>query len=679
MTWTFVDRTDPDPSRGVPFPTDWLAGWMRETHAQGRRRLGAVAAFHEQLSSFGATGSALVGGSWMQDDDQRAGVWRRGPFTLERDAPAADRLWVEGAGELPMDWLRGVLAQYLADPDRRAPSMAPRVWRIEGGELPGLLIDLCTAGRRSGLTVVCLSEAAVPLLEALLEAPVLRWAVPVVAGLLRSEQFRVHWDALSRVMVDHHGVPWDALAGDERPVNPQEVMHSAAEVAASYAEDAARAFEVATAGVFLADPEDEYVVCIGAAGADRYAYDAGLVPRKPAVDGVEFGLTPSYVVGPAWDPEGGPVVVRDLADREAMKIRYRDLGFEAGSLAPGPDRAAPLSGERFIHEPRREAALAGPWVFTAQRLPRQLSPSGRNLVVRFQGRTTSTLWAGPEERHRTSRDRRMRMAALAQRLHADLIALLDRGLGIWRDGLRTELLAELGGQQSWTSLCQTLAAWLSCRTVSLFRLDGGALRLTAWSLPRRIPDLRFEPDDALLDSVEMRLLAAPLYPRRDRISAEGFLDWPALAEAVGAPSENVGTVPVVASGRVVGLLRVDGVMSLYGGLLPRSSSQGGLHHHRPMRTPAHARPVLEEVARLLAPVLGGRATPSSPWSDWSGWVERARHGMVPSQDVLQRLDELRAEARTRAGAARVLGVHRNTFRRQLQVLAEVLEVDRIWW
>jgi hypothetical protein len=679
MTWTFVDRTDPAPSRGVPFPTDWLAGWMRETHAHGRRRLGAVAAFHEQLCTFGATGSALVGGGWMADDDQREGVWRRGPFKLRRSDPDADRLWAEGAGEVPMRWLRPVLTRYLADSDRRDPPLAPRIWRIEGGDPPGLLIDLSTAGRRSGVVLVCLSEEAMPLAETLLAAPVLRWAVPVVAGLLRSEQFRVHWDTLSRVLVGHDSVHWDSMDGDQRPVNAQEVMHRAAAVAASYAEDAAAAFEVATAGVFLPDPEDEYVFCVGAAGADRYAYDAGVVPRKPAQPGVEFGLTPSYVVGAAWDPAGGPVVVRDLPDRAAMKTRYRDLGFEAGSLDGASASPPPMSGERFIHGPVRDAALDGPWVFTAQRLPRALSATGRNLVLRFQGRITSTLWAGREELHRTSRDRRIRMASLAQRIHADLVALLDRGLGIWRDGLREEVLRELSTQQNWSSLCQTLASWLSCRSVSLFRFDGASLSLLAWSLPHRPPALRFDPADALLDSAELRLLQAPLHPKRDRVSSEGFLGWPQLEDALGARSENVGTAPVMASGQVVGLLRVDGVMSLYGGLLRRSSPQGGLHHHRPMSTPAHARPVLEEVARLLAPVLGGRGPSASPWSGWTGWVERARHGQVGTDEVLQRLDDLRAEARSRAAAAQVVGVHRNTFRRQLQVLAEVLEVDRIWW
>jgi len=675
MDWIFHERSEPGHGRGVPFPTEWLEGWMRETHAHGRRRLGAVAAFHEQLSSFGVQGSVLVGGEWMADDDTCEGVWRVGPI----DGPDGARLWAEGAGELPDTWLNGVLGAFLDDPARRRPSSTPRLFRVEGEGPPALMLDLSAAGRRTGIVIACLTREALPAVEALLDAPVIRWAIPAVSGLLRSEQFRVHWDTLSGVLVGRSRADWEEATMAERPVNAQEVVHRVSRVASGYAADAARAFEAAAVGVFLPDPDDEYVYCFGAAGTQRYAYDAGIHPHKPAVDGVAFGLTPSYVVGAAWDPAGGPVVVRDLPDREAMKTRYRDLGFDEEAVEGRSSRPAPMLAERFVEPDRREAALKGPWVFTAQRLPRFLSPTGRNLVVRFQGRTASPVWSGDEEVHRTSRDRRLRMASLSQRIHDDLCGQLAQGLALWREGLREEVLRELATQRSWASVCQILASWLSCRAVSVYRLDHGSLQLLAWSLPRRTPALRFDPAEALLDSAELRLLQAPLFPHRHEVSPEGFLGWPALEEAMALAAENVGSVPIMASGQPVGLLRVDGAMSLFGGVLRRGSAQGGLHHHRPTATPSHLRPVLDEVARLLALSLRPGPSRASEWADWPSWVEMARRGYVPADEVVQRLERLRALARTRVEAARVVGVHRNTFRRQLAALADALELDELRW
>ena len=679
MSWHFHDATDPSPGHGVPFPTDWLAGWMRETHAHGRRRLGAVAAFHEQLRTFGVTGSALVGGAWMGDDELREGVWRRGPLDVLPGGSPADRVWADGAGDMPDGWLQSVLHDYLADEDRRIPSSAPLLWRLDGQNPPGLMLDLSTAGRRTGWVVVCLSEAALPVLEALLAAPVLRWAVPVVSGLLRSEQFRVHWDSLSNVMVGHGRDDWAAHDGGDRPVNAQEVTHRVARVADEYARQAADTFEAATACILVPDPEDEYVHGLGAAGCDRYAYDSGLDHRKPAVEGVAFGLSPSYVVGAAWDPAGGPVVVRDLRDRDAMKTRYRDLGFDQDALRDDSPDPAPMLGERYAHEAVRERARRGPWVFTAQRLPRGLSPTGRNLVLRLQGRTTSAIWSGREELGRTSRDRRIRIASLAQRIHEELCGLFARGLQLWQEGLREEVLRELATQRSSRAVCQLLASWLSARAVSLYRLDGGALTLLDWSLPRRAPELVFDPSEALLDTQELRLLHAPLYPRLDDVSPEGFLGWPALQDAMGIDAENVGAVPITASGQPVGLLRIDGAMSLFGGLIRRSSPQGGLHHHRPTVTPHHVRAALEENARILALTLGRAADDAESWADWSHWVERARRGHVPTEEVVERLEHLRAAVRTRVQAAALVGVHRNTLRRQLAALADVLEIDDVAW
>jgi len=52
---------------------------------------------------------------------------------------------------------------------------------------------------------------------------------------------------------------------------------------------------------------------------------------------------------------------------------------------------------------------------------------------------------------------------------------------------------------------------------------------------------------------------------------------------------------------------------------------------------------------------------------------------VPPDEARARLDALRAAASTRAKAAALCGVHRNTFRRQLRELADTLGDDAVAW
>ena len=616
---------------------DWIAGWLHESH--GGRRPHALADLLEHLAPFGVRGCALVGGSWLALDPVRPGVEREGPWGA---------LWAERAGAFPAGWLRRVAMGVLAE--LREPGRSPRALTVADAQGVGLVVDPSLAGRRPGLVVLSLNASIGDVPERV-ASPAIGWLAMAAAGLLRGDRYRTTGERLAGLLVPH------AALDSDRPVNPQEVVARASETVRTLVERGCAAFELATLGVFLPDPDDEYVYCLAAAGSETYAYDAGVVAEKPAVAGVGFGLTATVAMGAAGDPKGGRVAVRVLEQRDEVVARYRDLGFE--------DPEAGFVSEQFVDGDRLAAARQGPWVMTAEQLPATLSPTRRNLVVRFQGHLIDPAWATEEERRTVGADRKRWMATFALRVSSEVVTLLSEGLAHWRDGLRDELLRELAGAADLDAIAARLVHWLSARAVTLFRLEGNALVLRGWSHARARPDLSF--DLTRQPGQELRLLRAPLFPRRSALDADGFLGDPEVLEALGGMSENVGTVPI--GEEPWGVLRVDGVMSLFGGHLGRRSRQRGLVHHRPTVTPQHVRGALDDVARVLALALEGRATPAQHAS-WHSLLTRSRAGLATREEAEAVVRALRNAARSRGAAAALVGLHRNTFRRQLDELTE---------
>lgn len=627
------------------FPADWVWDWARGGHRGGRARVTALTELQARLAPHGVAGAAVIGGTWLLAEATRPELWRVGPWRPGAD-PGAELVAV-GSGDAPEAWIRALVDAFLEAPDQLEPSAGPCVYLADDA----VLLDASFMGRRDALVALRVGTATRAVAEELLGHRASWWLALILTAAVRSDAFWTRWDELVAQAVAGVPGPW----GDptERPVNPQEVTLGAAGVADRWARWARTALEVATVGIFMVDPDDEYVYGLGGAGTGRCAYDAGLV-AKPEVPDTGFGLTAAWTVSPAFDPSGRPVVVRDLPDRASLDARLRDIGFD-------PDEGAgPQPTER---------EEAGPWVYAVQRLPESLSPSGRNLCVRLHGCTVPHLAAAPPQRRETRRDRRERVALVSRRIHDDVVRAFSEGLALWSEGLRTELLRELGGAGEPNALCRILAAWTSARAVSLWSLRGSALALRGWSLPAAPPDLTTDPDDHL-DSRELRLLAAPLYPRRADIGPEGFLGWPAFEAHLGGPAENVGTLPLLRDRRPVAVLRVDGAMSLLAGHVPRRGGQGALHHHRPVRLPHHLRAPLEEVALLLA--LAPTGGPNRARSDWPRFVRDVCAGRVDADAAQARLEVLYAEAPTRGEAAARVGVHRNSFRRQLARLSEVL-------
>lgn len=665
---SFVEVPAPWVGGPSPIPAPYIADWVRTSHRDGGTRLRAVAEVYTRLRDLGFAGCALVSGPWLAATATVPGVQKLPAWPA--DAPPLDQLRAEVAGTVDRPWMEQVIAAFLADPERSRPSESPRTFRTDGC----VVVDFSVGGRRGGLGVFVAEPGAVGVMDWLVEHPASWWVFLGFGGLLRADWYWSHWDQVVELLLTREFAAWSEEAAD-RPVNAQEVTLRVGEYVRRWAASAATAFEVATVSIFLPDPDDEYVWALGTTGTERYAYDAGLVRRKPPVDNVGYGLTAAWACAPAVDPQGRPVMVRDLVNRDALRERYRDLGFDEDALDT-PGERGPFLAERFTDPGCVEAVRRGPWVFTAQRLPRSLSPSGRNLVVRFCGRILGSSWSTDEELTRSSPDRRSRQAAVALRIHDDVVRAFEEGLAHWRAGVREEVLGELAGARRLDSVCRVVAEWCSARAVTLWDLEERTLTLVAWSRPTAPPRLSLDTAERL-DARELRLLQAPSWPRRYEIGSEGFLGWSPLEDALGGASENVGTAPVVRGGRTVGLLRIEGAMSLFAGHIDRGSRQAGLHRHRPTATPTHVRPVVEEVVRLLA-VSRPEQAPVQTGS-WARFVEDVATGRVGATEARARLVALHGRAPTRGEAADRVGMHRNTFRRQLLRLAETLGADAIPW
>ncbi|NCG19817.1 MAG: hypothetical protein GWP91_12485 [Rhodobacterales bacterium] len=649
FTWTRSPWDDADPL----FPVDWISDWMHGGHRHGRARATALDQVHRRLSPAGVITTALIGGHRV-DSESHNDLWY-----ATGDAP---NWYAEAAGQHDEDWIRTTLSNFWANPDYKPPAQGPCLY--SAGET--VVLDAAGIGYRSALVLFRLQGPADLLLNALMQQRAAWWVVLMLTGLLRGERYRQKWQQITGLLVDGAQSPWRTAA--DQPVNPQEVTRSLAQAATAWVARVAHTFEVATVCVFLPDPDDEYVFCLAAHGSDRFAYDADLV-HKPSIDGVHFGLTGSWAT--SGTARGAPRV-RTIDTREDLHRHYRDLGYDPQQTQ---DNQHFQRAQQFVHPEVAAIAAKGPWLVSAQQLPDDLSPTARNLVVRLAGRSIDEVWATSAERHRTSHDRRARMGMVSARLHTDVLRLFREGLGRWRDGLRQSLLRELSAGEDLDGICQSIASWCSARGVSLWTHTEGSLTLRAWSRPQGRPVLSFDVANPV-DARELRLLHAPLYPSAHQIGEDGFLGWDHWRIHTAHPAENTATLPILQGGRTVGVLRIEGALSLFAGVIPRNGDHGALNSHRPTATPRHLRPALEEVAQLLALVLTPAQVAQN--QDWDRFMTRVRRHHISHSDARRHLEALHQQAPSRGQAAEQIGIHRNTFRRHLVELRTHLGDDLPW-
>lgn len=502
------------------------------------------------------------------------------------------------------------------------PGEGPGVYALAGA----IVVDFSIAGRRPAVGVVLGADRSVALPP--------RGVLTVVAGMLRADAWRRQVEGLVGILAE-------AAPAPQGPVtSPQEAAAWAAEEAATVLDGICAATGHAQGSVHLPDPDDGLVWELAVRGGARRARHGG-VTGEPLEDDVLDGIAAE-----AMAPLAGGAAVRRLctaAERAALQA--------ARGLPP-------------------EMAGEGPLLIGRRPLAPSWSPSRRNLVLVLPGEPAAA-WARPAQPGPLNADEQLRLAAVLERLHDRVLGALERGLARWRDTLRAAVLGEQERRTGAAGLARTLAAGLGAAAVSVWEHRDGALHCAGASgaLAAGLPE--FSLADELLDPREHGILHQPSFRPAGAISEEGFLHWGPVADQLGRRPVNVGTVPLRREGRVWGLVRVDEVRPLFSAL-PTGSGAAALRRWLPERVPAHARELLEELARWLALGTAGGSPAAEAW-DWSpaAWrrfVAEASAGGLPAAEVDRRLAALDRLGPTRGAVAARLGVHRNTLRRQLQAV-----------
>ncbi len=524
------------------------------------------------------------------------------------------------------------------------PGEGPALWTL--GHT--IIVDLCIGGRRPGFCILqgpAARQRPIPL-----PALPFRSFLLAVAGMLRADSWRRTIERLVNTLAQ---TPLEASG----PVtSAQEAVAWAAREAGEILEGVAQASGHPEVSVHLPDPDDGLVWDLAVRGGRRRARHAGVSEEVPE------GLPYDWIAAEAMTPAAG-----------TGRPMVRRIGGPTELRALLVARGLPLT-----------AIGEGPWTVAQRPLSRSWSPSRRNLVVVLSGRPASARWAEPEGTPELGPDEQGRLSALVERVHDRVMAALAGGLARWRDTLRASVLVELERRAGADGVARALAAGLGAGAVTLWQRDGDQLRCVGAAGLDPTADLpAFSISDELLDPREHGLLRTPLFRSAREVSEDGFLLWNPMVTALGEASRNVGTVPLRAGDGAVGLLRIDNVRPVFAGLVSGADAPG-LRTYLPDRVPAHAREVLDEVARWFslvapwdAPQHQGGDSPQA--IGWRAFMATVESGRVPREAVEARLHTLAQQHPSRGAAAEAVGVHRNTFRRHLSTLAALYGAAIVPW
>jgi len=531
---------------------------------------------------------------------------------------------------------------------KRAPSPgeSPALWTLRDS----VVVDLSIGGRRPGFCLLVgpaarLRPVPVPNLP-------LRPFLTAVAGMLRADAWR---RTIERLVETLARTPIEVTG----PVtSAQEAAAWAAQEAEGLLDGVSKATGHPLVSVHLPDPDDGLVWDLAMLGGRRRARHAGVSEHPP--DGLPFDWVAAEAMTPAAG--AGQAVVRRIGGLSDLRVLLAarglpEVGDEAGS---------------------------GPWTVARRPLSRSWSPSRRNLVVVLAGRPACARWSEPPGPPELGADEQGRLSALVERVHDRVMASLAGGLARWRDTLRASVLVELERQAGPDGVARALRAGLGAGAVTLWRRQGDTLTCAGSAgLPASVELPDFSLSDELLDPREHGLLRTPLFRSERELSDDGFLRWEPMVAALGASPRNVGTVPLRTRDGAVGLLRVDDVRAVFSGLVSGADAPG-LRGWLPDRVPAHAREVLDDVARWFA-LAAPWSTPRSLSSEaagpreWRAFMAAAKSGQLSEGVVRSRLEELASQAPTRGAAADLVGIHRNTLRRHMDALSVLYGASVVPW
>lgn len=379
-----------------------------------------------------------------------------------------------------------------------------------------------------------------------------------------------------------------------------------------------------------------------------------------------YGLTSSLVM-----QEVAGVLDKPIVMPRPRNLEERDAEFSKPTLAAGLRRR----GDDFLPEPLRSRAREGPWSF--HRGPnlmlvdddRAPSSGHGSMVLRMQGRSLSPAFLSADERARTAECRADQGANLLGFLVRDVSQGFRQEVDRWARDVRREVARLVRDGHGFTEVLEVVLIRMACGAVTLFSVNDTQLQLAAWSLrtdtrPQPPAALVWKPDPSysIRGAPDGDLLGDPLFlsaAEVDKLPDASFSKWGGLTHALAqhdaslAPGRHrcVVLLPLkVDNGSPAhGLLRIDGIdQPAPAGNDPADADSA--------RVPAFLRPVLEEIAEVLAtkPMLAAAGVGGPAEKGFSSWVKRVIREKA-REEVVRELERLRQHS-TQTEAAQALGI-----------------------
>lgn len=614
-----------------------------------------------------------------------------------------------------------------------------------GASRLALISDPPLGGRREGLGVWLLSQESPP---SLLANQLVGWVTDLGAAMLRLDMYRYHGEKVQDLICGLSSyVEWGRRENHPGATpethTQQNLVSMLFDILSKACERIARVMFVDEVSIWTADMETEFVWCIGSSTRQSGAYNCVRSREEAERRGMPWlghGITARQVLTSTEAPRPGTLLDfkphsvtshYQLAQQYDTSLKDKSIGgstddigwlvqehrkrYFASEYADDLPDAEDLKADPKCTPPNHPNCR-NPWIWVA--IPHPF-PIQTCFVVRFRGNNIGEMWLSPNAREEISSKRQLAARSLADACFKIAVPWLRQNLLRWEKTAAQSVTRTLLADRSLTKTCMKLLEILMAEVVSIFVVDGAALRLNAWSFAdcpqmsfpigrdssllnspytgskRNVENTahaEFAMDEAFHMEVERRRILNP--PRRDMA---GPTD--------GIRKSNYSFYPLKVKEqdhvRVVGLLRVDGIMSIFAGLakwMPGKSKgtpQGGSMQdlfvgYRPIEPPQFAgKPLLLELAEQIGIKLAEQLPSRGIVDEWSRKIEdlskKGKENWTPADKIL--LQSLREEfqeiyqqpgAKTMLGATKRLSVSHNKLMRVFEE-AKALDKDMVPW